>query len=216
MLIAGDIFDTGTPPSYARALYYRLIAQLHQRKVALLLLGGNHDSVSVLSESLPLLHHLNTTVIAATGDAAQHVITLPSERQHAARLRIVCALPFIRPRDVLTSQAGQSAEDKQRNLQSAIQDTYAQVFAAAQALQAQLQAAHGTRVPIVGHRPPDHGRCQQQRIRARNLCGCAGSLPNLCLPACRTTSPWATSTNHRKWGGLEHIRYLWLTACTGV
>ena len=34
VLIAGDIFDTGTPPSYARALYYRLIAQLHQRKVA--------------------------------------------------------------------------------------------------------------------------------------------------------------------------------------
>jgi len=37
VLIAGDIFDTGTPPSYARALYYRLIAQLHQRKVALLI-----------------------------------------------------------------------------------------------------------------------------------------------------------------------------------
>ena len=55
VLIAGDIFDTGTPPSYARALYYHLIAELHRQNVALLLLGGNHDSVSVLSESLPLM-----------------------------------------------------------------------------------------------------------------------------------------------------------------
>lgn len=152
VLIAGDIFDTGTPPSYARALYYHLIAELHRQNVALLLLGGNHDSVSVLSESLPLMHHLNTTVIAATGEASQHVVTLP-QRGSAQPGCIVCALPFIRPRDVLTSQAGQSAEDKQRSLQAAIADTYARVFAAAQAQQTALQQAHGVQVPIVatGH-----------------------------------------------------------------
>ena len=85
VLIAGDIFDTGTPPSYARALYYRLIAELHRLNVALLLLGGNHDSVSVLGESLPLLQHLQTTVIASTGRACRAV----GPRCCAAR----CGLP---------------------------------------------------------------------------------------------------------------------------
>ena len=152
VLIAGDIFDTGTPPSYARALYYRLIAELHRLNVALLLLGGNHDSVSVLGESLPLLQHLQTTVIASTGSAAQHLVTLP-QRASGQPGCIVCALPFIRPRDVLHSQAGQSAQDKQRSLQAAIQDTYAQVYAAAQARQAAHLQAHGVRLPIVatGH-----------------------------------------------------------------
>ncbi|WP_313602230.1 exonuclease subunit SbcD [Comamonas jiangduensis] len=205
VLIAGDIFDTGTPPSYARALYYRLIAQLHQRKVALLLLGGNHDSVSVLSESLPLLHHLNTTVIAATGDAAQHVITLPV-RGSTQPGCIVCALPFIRPRDVLTSQAGQSAEDKQRNLQSAIQDTYAQVFAAAQALQAQLQAAHGTRVPIVatGHLTTV-GASSNESVREIYV-GALEAFPTSAFPPADYI---ALGHIHKpqKVGGLEHIRY---------
>ena len=205
VLIAGDIFDTGTPPSYARALYYRLIAQLHQRKVALLLLGGNHDSVSVLSESLPLLHHLNTTVIAATGDAAQHVITLPV-RGSTQPGCIVCALPFIRPRDVLTSQAGQSAEDKQRNLQSAIQDTYAQVFAAAQALQTQLQTAHGTRVPIVatGHLTTV-GASSNESVREIYV-GALEAFPTSAFPPADYI---ALGHIHKpqKVGGLEHIRY---------
>lgn len=205
VLIAGDIFDTGTPPSYARALYYRLIAQLHQRNVALLLLGGNHDSVSVLSESLPLLHHLNTTVIAATGDAAQHVITLPV-RGSTQPGCIVCALPFIRPRDVLTSQAGQSAEDKQRNLQSAIQDTYAQVFAAAQALQTQLQAAHGVRVPIVatGHLTTV-GASSNESVREIYV-GALEAFPTSAFPPADYI---ALGHIHKpqKVGGLEHIRY---------
>ena len=29
VLIAGDIFDTGTPPSYARELYSQLVVRLH-------------------------------------------------------------------------------------------------------------------------------------------------------------------------------------------
>lgn len=151
VLIAGDIFDTGTPPSYARALYYRLIAELHRLQVPLLLLGGNHDSVSVLHESLPLLHHLNTTVIAATSSAAQHVVVLPA--RHGQPGCIVCALPFIRPRDVLTSQPGESAQTKQNNLQAAIAQVYAQVFEAARACQASIKAEKGIQLPIVatGH-----------------------------------------------------------------
>jgi exonuclease SbcD len=40
VLIAGDIFDTGAPPSYARELYNQLIVRLHEAGVALLMLAA--------------------------------------------------------------------------------------------------------------------------------------------------------------------------------
>lgn len=205
VLIAGDIFDTTTPPSYARALYYRLIAELHRLNVALLLLGGNHDSVSVLGESLPLLHHLNTTVIAsASADAAHHVLTLPARGGQPGC--IVCALPFIRPRDVQTSYAGQSAEDKQRSLQTAIQGIYAQVFAAAQAQQAAYAQAHGVRLPIIatGHLTTV-GASSNESVREIYV-GTLEAFPTSAFPPADYI---ALGHIHQpqKVGGLEHIRY---------
>lgn len=205
VLIAGDIFDTTTPPSYARTLYYRLIAELHRLNVALLVLGGNHDSVSVLGESQPLLHHLNATVIAAThADAAQHVVTLPTRGGHAGC--IVCALPFIRARDVQRSSAGQSAQDKQRDLQAAIQDIYAQVFAAAQALQASHASAHGVRLPIIatGHLTTV-GASSNESVREIYV-GTLEAFPTNAFPAADYV---ALGHIHKpqKVGGLEHIRY---------
>jgi exonuclease SbcD len=66
---------------------------------------------------------------------------------------IVCALPFIRPRDVQQSQAGQSAQDKQLALQTAIQSTYQRVYAAALQQQQAMQASQGELLPIIatGH-----------------------------------------------------------------
>jgi len=43
LIIAGDIFDTGTPPSYARTLYNQFIVQMQKSGCQLIILGGNHD-----------------------------------------------------------------------------------------------------------------------------------------------------------------------------
>ena len=59
VLIAGDVFDTGAPPSYARELYSQLVVRLQGAGEALLLLGGNHDSVATLGESRALLARLS-------------------------------------------------------------------------------------------------------------------------------------------------------------
>ena len=58
IVVAGDIFDTGTPPSYAREMYFDFIAKLHQVQCQLVVLAGNHDSVAMLSESQNLLQQL--------------------------------------------------------------------------------------------------------------------------------------------------------------
>ena len=204
VLIAGDIFDTGAPPSYARELYNRLIARLHQAGVALLVLGGNHDSVAVLEESQGLLQHLGTQVIAATGAPAQHVRILPL--RDGSPGCIVCALPFIRPRDVLQSQAEQSAQDKQLALQKAIQATYQQVYAAALQRQAALQASLGRQLPIIatGHLTTV-GASSNESVREIYV-GALEAFPTQAFPP---VDYIALGHIHQpqKVGGLDHIRY---------
>ncbi|KJV34372.1 exonuclease SbcD [Aquitalea magnusonii] len=127
VLLAGDIFDTGAPPSYARELYNQLVVRLHDAHCRLILLGGNHDSVATLEESRPLLAYLGCTVIPAVQeDLSRQLITLHDAAGNPAAL--LCAVPFIRARDVLQSQAGQSAEEKQLGLQQAIAAHYQSLY----------------------------------------------------------------------------------------
>ncbi|MBW5812653.1 exonuclease subunit SbcD [Yersinia kristensenii] len=138
LIIAGDIFDTGSPPSYARELYNRFVVELQPTNCQLIVLGGNHDSVSTLNESRGLLSYLNTTVIACAGnDLAQQVIILKNRQEQPAAL--LCAIPFLRPRDLVTSQAGESGGQKQLALQEAIAAHYQALYQRAVELRAELE-----------------------------------------------------------------------------
>ena len=151
IIVAGDIFDTGTPPSYAREMYFDFIAKLHQAHCQLVVLAGNHDSVAMLSESQKLLQQLSTRVIsAASDDMEEQVFVLKSLKTQ--QQAVICAIPFIRPRDIVKSYAGQSASEKQRSLQQAITGHYQTLFEQAQVLSQDVQAGEA-RLPIIatGH-----------------------------------------------------------------
>ena len=200
VLVAGDLFDTGTPPSYARELYNQLVLRLHEAGVGLLLLGGNHDSVAVLGESRALLARLGTHVVPGAEDVAAQVQVLP--RRDGTPGAIVCAIPFIRPRDVLQSQAGQSAEDKQLSLQQAIQQHYAAVHAAALAKRDDL----GLPLPVIatGHLTTV-GASSSESVREIYV-GALEAFPTSAFPPVNYV---ALGHIHRPQavGGLEHIRY---------
>ena len=205
VLIAGDIFDSGTPPSYARELYSQLVVRLHEAGVALLLLGGNHDSVATLGESRDLLARLGATVIAAASDdLAAQVVVLPQRNGEPGC--IVCAIPFIRPRDVLQSQAGQSAEDKQVALQTAIQAHYLSVYQAARTRQTELEIELGRKLPLIatGHLTTV-GASSSESVREIYV-GALEAFPTTAFPPADYI---ALGHIHRpqKVGGLEHIRY---------
>ena len=204
VLVAGDLFDTGTPPSYARALYNQLVVRLHAAGVSLLLLGGNHDSPATLGESRALLACLRTTVVAAADDPASQVLVLP--RRDGAPGCIVRAIPFIRPRDVLQSQAGQSADEKQQSLQAAIQGHYQAVHAAARTRQAALQAELGCTLPLIatGHLTTV-GASTSESVRDIYV-GALDAFPTSAFPPADYI---ALGHIHRpqKVGGLAHIRY---------
>lgn len=207
VVIAGDVFDTGAPPSYARELYNQLIARLCRAGVSLLVLGGNHDSVSTLGEHQPLLSLVGAQVIAAVeADASRHVLTLPLRGEPHRPGCIVCALPFVRPRDVMVSDAGQSAQDKQLALQTAIQNTYARVYAAAQARRAEHQQRTGQHLPIVatGHLTTV-GASRSESVREIYV-GALEAFPTAAFPPADYI---ALGHIHQpqQVGGLNHIRY---------
>ncbi|MGI9276345.1 MAG: exonuclease subunit SbcD [Endozoicomonas sp.] len=143
VIVAGDIFDTGTPPSYARTLYNQFIVDLQQTCCRrLVVVGGNHDSVATLNESREVLACLNTTVIGGPADNLDEQVVVLKDK-HGKPGAVVCAIPFIRPRDVLESRAGESDTDKQQALQNAIAGHYRAVFDKA--------SEHGLPVVATGH-----------------------------------------------------------------
>lgn len=201
LIIAGDIFDTGTPPSYAREQYNDFIVQMHGTGCQLVIVAGNHDSVAMLNESKGLLGKLNTQVIATVGAEPDEQVLLLTQRNGDVGA-IVCAIPFLRPRDIQRSQAGQSADDKQSDLQQAIAEHYAQLYARAEAKCAEL----GVKVPIIG---TGHlttvGVSLTESVREIYV-GSLTAFPTDAFPA---FDYLALGHIHRpqKVAGLEHIRY---------
>jgi len=131
VIVAGDIFDTGTPPSYAREMYFDFIVNMHEKNCQLIILAGNHDSVAMLGESKQLLSHLSCKVITNVGDNLdEQIITLNNKKGQPGA--VLCAIPFIRPRDIISSSAGQSVKEKQQSLQQAISEHYQTLYQQAQ------------------------------------------------------------------------------------
>ncbi|MGB0361212.1 MAG: exonuclease SbcCD subunit D C-terminal domain-containing protein, partial [Endozoicomonas sp.] len=99
----------------------------------LVVIGGNHDSVSTLNESRELLACLNTFVVGGvTSNAEDQVKILKNKKGEPGA--VICAIPFLRPKDVIETQAGESIEDKQQALQQAIADHYQNIYHEAEKL----------------------------------------------------------------------------------
>lgn len=197
VIVAGDLFDTGTPPSYARELYNNFVVAIQATGARLVLLGGNHDSAAVLGESRELLACLNTQVVSCLADAQ----VLPLQNRQGQVGALLCAIPFLRARDVLTSQAGQGLAEKQQSLQQAIADTYQTLYQQA----CDLRAQHGA-VPLIatGHLTTV-GAQMSESVREIYI-GTLEAFPASAFPAFDYI---ALGHIHKpqKVAALEHIRY---------
>ncbi|MEZ9062461.1 MULTISPECIES: exonuclease subunit SbcD [unclassified Vibrio] len=150
IIVAGDIFDTSTPPSYAREMYNKFVVDSNKIDCQLVLLGGNHDSVSVLKETQQLLKYMGADVIPNTNeDHATQVVELKGKNGDVEAL--VCAIPFIRPRDVLTSQAGITGVERQKQLGDAIKQHYQSVYDAAVEKRAEFENSEHMPIIATGH-----------------------------------------------------------------
>ncbi len=156
LLVAGDVFDTQTPGPRVQRLYYEFLHRLSGTGCRhVVVIGGNHDSPQLLDAPGELLRRINVHVVGGVdiaGDGCANVereLLLLRGNDGAPEL-IVCAVPFLREREISWSEAGDSATEKERRLTGAIRDHYAEIAEKAGKLRAEIEREHGTRLPIVG------------------------------------------------------------------
>ncbi|MBM9613064.1 exonuclease SbcCD subunit D C-terminal domain-containing protein [Desulfobulbus rhabdoformis] len=150
LLVAGDIFDTTTPGSRAQALYYRFLHQLAGSSCRhVVIIGGNHDSPSLLEAPREILRQLNIHVLGMVDDQLdKEIVLLPGQATEAPEL-LVCAVPFLRDRDIRQAGAAETLEEKGRQLRQGIQDHFQQVCQQAE----QIRQEYNPQMPLVvmGH-----------------------------------------------------------------
>ncbi|HEY4649875.1 MAG TPA: exonuclease subunit SbcD, partial [Pontibacter sp.] len=126
LLMAGDVFDSGAPSNTALKLYYDFL----QRVTAtccrhIVFIGGNHDSVSTLNAPKDLLASMHIHVIGgATPDPLDELIVLNNAAGKPEL--IVCAVPFLRDRDIRLSVPGETYEERESRIKQGITAHYAQ------------------------------------------------------------------------------------------
>ncbi len=149
LLVSGDIFDTTTPSNRAQKLYYQFLHRVAQSSCRhVVITAGNHDSPSFLNAPRELLRYLQVYIVGSMEENPKDEVILLKNPEGEAEL-IVCAVPYLRDRDIRRVEAGESVEDKGRKLVEGIRSHYAMLAEEAKAIQVGLEKP----VPIVamGH-----------------------------------------------------------------
>ncbi|WP_028323496.1 exonuclease SbcCD subunit D C-terminal domain-containing protein [Desulfatirhabdium butyrativorans] len=149
LLVAGDVFDTSAPGNRAQELYYRFLCRVAGSSCRhVVIIAGNHDSPSFLDAPKELLRALDIHVIGGATENPQDEVLVLSDPNGTPEL-IVCAVPYLRDRDIRIAEAGESIEGKERKLIEGIRKHYEDVAALAERKRTEI----GADIPIVatGH-----------------------------------------------------------------
>ena len=126
LIVAGDIFDTGTPPNYALKLYFNFLYKLSLQKCNhVVIIGGNHDSIATLSSTKQLLSLLKVNVIADGNNLEEEIVLVKDKNK--LPIGIICGIPFLKDRVVRKSIPGESYEEKAKALIKGIKKHYRDV-----------------------------------------------------------------------------------------
>ena len=146
LLVAGDIFDTSTPSNTAQELYYRFLNEVSKTTCRYVIVtGGNHDSPSFLDAPKALLKVFNVYVVGSAAEREEDEVLVLKDAYNNPKV-IVCAVPFLRDRDVRQSSEGESYRDKENRLVEGIISHYQKVYDEA----CSQRNNSGESLPIIG------------------------------------------------------------------
>ncbi len=153
LLVAGDIFDTSTPGTTSQQLYYRFLSEVAKSCCRdVIITAGNHDSPTFLDAPHDLLNAFDVHVIGtAREDVTEEVLTLHDEA--GVPHLIVCAVPYLRDRDIRRSVQGESIDEKDTKLINGVKAHYDAVCDHAEVLQQDFKENGYGKIPIIamGH-----------------------------------------------------------------
>ncbi len=148
LLVAGDVFDTSTPSNRSQELYYRFLCQVAASCCRhVVVIAGNHDSPSFLNAPKELLRALDVHVVGSmTENLDDEVIVLYHDAKPEA---IICAVPYLRDKDIRTAEPGETMDEKNIKLVRGLKNHYEEVCHIAE----EKRQALGVDVPLIamGH-----------------------------------------------------------------
>lgn len=209
LIVAGDIFDTMTPSNRAQSLYYQFlgtVSSLYCQHVVIV--AGNHDSPTFLDAPANVLKFLNVHVIGTACENIEDEVLVLKDKQNQPQC-LIAAVPYLRDRDVRSSQAGESAEDKDNNVISGIKQHYAQVADIAKSKQKQLIEQYDYYLPIIatGHLFTSGGKTTEDDGVRELYVGSLGKVSVDMFDDCFDYVALGHLHVPQKVGGCEHIRY---------
>lgn len=147
LIVAGDVFDTYTPPLWAQSLYFNFLTKLSASRsgCSVVIVAGNHDSAALLDIPREVLKSLNVFVVGEKRSPEEEVVQLKAHDGTVGAL--CCAVPFLRSRDLCGAMAGETPEAIKAAELEGFRTHYEAVVAAAEAQRAKRD------IPIIamGH-----------------------------------------------------------------
>jgi len=127
LLVVGDVFDTASPSSSSQKLYYDfLLKVLKSGCQNVIIVGGNHDSPSFLNAPKDILAALNICVIGNVSENIENEIILIEDKDKMP-LAIVCAVPFLREREIVRFTEEETYSDRSKRIAENIRKHYRKI-----------------------------------------------------------------------------------------
>lgn len=109
LLLAGDIYDSKQPPSWAIALLDEFLTELAHRRKQLVMIGGNHDPLDRLGFCSKLLHDQGLHIYTEISESAPFVSY--GSAGGGRPLLTIWPIPFIRANSMRAYAQGECIEN---------------------------------------------------------------------------------------------------------
>ncbi len=132
LILAGDIFDSHNPPIKAQELYYKFLLQLGKTNCKhTIITAGNHDSPNFMEAPRGVLAQLDIHIIGKAQENIEDEIICLKDEKGAINL-VVCAIPFLRDKEIRKVVAGESYKEIEDRVKAGITKHYRLVAEAVQ------------------------------------------------------------------------------------
>lgn len=148
LLVSGDVFDSSTPSTQAQELYYAFLGNIARETNCrrIFVTAGNHDSASFIEAPKTILKSLKVDVVGKMSqELSQEVFEVLDD--HGEQQLIICAVPYLREKDLRCARQGEGTQERERRTLQAIAEHYKGVVESA------ILLRKNTEIPIVcmGH-----------------------------------------------------------------
>lgn len=130
LIIAGDVFDSPNPSNAARKIYFDFLKKLIKSKCTYaVIVGGNHDSPSMLDAPSAVLEMLDIHVVGAAkrndvGDVLLEKEIIELKNDNGKLEAVVGAVPFLRDRDLIFGDSAQTFDERVSAVKEGISGHY--------------------------------------------------------------------------------------------